>query len=384
MLNTFLKSAIIFLVVSGCGSAQLDEYNTQSSLTSVSFSQWCQNSKLKDCTVVPPGAVSQEVWDSSMRIAKTVFTSQSMISLTRADMERPAVARLFDVAGANEIRSLISRVPWQSLTLGRAVADMDNLSRPGSIEFKGLRLTTTGRSKFVWTMAKEINVTGVELSTPIGEKLILSRIDFSKAEKLTFFTNNRIISDIPVNFFAIENLTEPKGSTVESIIKAVSDVIFEPGFNWRNALDFKLDEKGIAVLREEVSQSSNDPLFELIEGALKNTSKLTIGGLVEKDVLAAHLISSVKCDMKFIRVPVIGDLKAGIDFSEKFGISSMSRVGDKVIAKVFGLKTSIGNLESITIEGSKFNLKIGFINIPIDTESKQPGPEISEITCHNI
>lgn len=380
--NTMMISAIA--AISACGISTQEEYNFKAASGTVSFKEWCQSSRLNGCAVNSSGSVSQATWDSSMRIAKTVFTSQSRINLTRSDMERPSVARLFEVAGANEIRALINKIPWQTLTLGKSVADMDNLSRPGSIDFKGLRLTTSGRSRFVWTLPKEISVSGVEISTPTGERLNLTKIDFSKAELLSFVTSTKTIQDIPVNFFAIENLTNPKALTVDSVIKAVSDVIFEPGFNWRNSIDISLAEEGIDVLRQEISKASNDPLFDLIDSALGNTSSLVIGGLSQKDILGAQLNSSVRCQMKFHRVPVVGDLTASIDFASRFGISTMTREGTKVTGKIFGLKTSIGTMDSISIDGAKINLKIGFINIPIDTQSSAEGPEITDISCVNL
>jgi hypothetical protein len=88
--------------------------------------------------------------------------------------------------------------------------------------------------------------------------------------------------------------------------------------------------------------------------------------------------------MKFTNVPLLGTVNANLSFAKTFGLATMLRQDAKVVSKVYGITTSLGNLDSVTLDGSKIVLKLGVFSIPLDLSSKDTsGPEVSNIQCIN-
>ncbi|MEI8025130.1 MAG: hypothetical protein WCI18_02165 [Pseudomonadota bacterium] len=386
-MSDFLKTVLTFvnvLILGGmlsCGREETSQL--YSDAQNVPWTLWCQQAKLTDCAPYA-GGISQQVWESSLNIAKTLVNSPSKIQFQRADIERPAVQRLFQVSGAEDILQIVAQIPWQNIGIGGGFVGMDNLGAKGKISINSLTLVTTGKSQFAWKLPYVIDVAGVILSTPSGEQLNLLKIDFSKAGQLSFVTNTKTISNIPMDFFALRKHSNTDSSAVDSVIRAISDVIFEPGFNWRNAVNIALDSSNISVIRQALHRPDAGVVLKLVDSALANSKSFLIGGTFRKEVLSLELNSAVDCSMKFTNVPVLGNVTANLSFAKRFGLATMARQEAKVISQVYGINTTLGNLENVTLDGSKIVLKLGVISIPLDLSSKDTsGPQVSEINCVN-
>ena len=386
-MNDFLKPLLVYakvLILGGvlsCGREETSQLTSDAQ--NVPWTLWCKQAKLLDCAPYA-GGISQQIWENSLKIAKTIVNSPSKIQFQRADIERPAVQRLFQVSGAEDILQVIVQIPWQKMGIGGGIVGMDNLGAKGKISINSLTLITTGKSQFSWKLPFVIDVAGVVLSTPSGEQLNLLKIDFSKAGQLTFVTHSKTITNIPMDFFALRKSLDPKTSAVDSVIRAISDVIFEPGFNWRNAVNITLDSANISVIRQALNSPDAGMVLKLVDSALANSKNFGIGGVFRKEVLSLELNSAVDCSMKFTNVPVLGNVTANLSFAKKFGLATLTRQETKVVGQVYGISTTLGNLESVTLDGSKIVLKLGVISIPLDLSSTETtGPEVSDIKCIN-
>jgi len=383
LMKTFLTylnlSAVLFL--SSCGTQEVSDL--ANSGVTVSWTEWCPKAKLADCAA-QPATISQEQWVSSLNVARAIVSSPSKIVFGRADLNRSAVQNLFTVTGAEDILHLVNQIPWQNLGIGAGTVEMNNLGAKGQISINSLSLISTGRSQFSWKSPLMIDVTGVVLGTPAGEQLNLLKIDLSKSGRLTFVTNLKTIKDVPVNFFSLKKLVDSKPSSVDSVIRAISDVVFEPGFNWRDAINVTLNAANISSIRSSLSRPDAGPVLKIVDGALGNSKNFWVGGPFRKEVLSLELNSGVDCSMKFTNVPLLGTVNANLSFAKTFGLATMLRQDAKVVSKVYGITTSLGNLDSVTLDGSKIVLKLGVFSIPLDLSSKDTsGPEVSNIQCIN-
>jgi hypothetical protein len=157
-------------------------------------------------------------------------------------------------------------------------------------------------------------VEGVALSVPSGEQLNLLKIDLSNAGQLSFISNSKTITNIPVSFFALKKVLDANPSAVDVLIRAICDVVFEPGFNWRNAIHVILDSSNIAVIRQALNRPDSGVVLKLVDAALGNSKNLWIGGNLRKEVLRLELYSRVDCSMKFTNVPILGNVSANLTF----------------------------------------------------------------------
>ena len=378
---TTIFQVLVLLLALSCGREEQNQLSQFGARTP--FSTWCRFAKLTGCLPDNPSVISKKDWDHSLQIAQAIMSSPSKIFFSRADLARPAVMRLFEVSGAEELSSIFTQIPWQTISLGLGKMTMSNNKAKGAINFKGLTFISTGESTFTWLSPMVINVSGVQLSTPTGEQLVLTQIDLSHPERINFITSTRVITDIPVAYFAVKP-AHSKTTSLDAVISALADVIFESGFDWRAAIDVNLTQQNISTIRQVVAEAGMDPLFKLIDGALSATKQLGIGGKFKKDVLGLDLVQPVSCSMKFTDVPVLGNVTAEISFSKRFGISAIARQNKGVVGQIFGITTSLGTLQSVSIEGAKVILKLGVVSIPLDLNSKEKtGPQVSDIVCKN-
>jgi len=387
MMNFFLKSFLVSLNLwslawlASCGREETSELNSNG--PNIPWALWCKQAKLTECGAYT-GGVPQKPWESGLNIAKTIVNSPSKIALGRVDIERPAVRNLFTVTGAEDILQIVTQIPWQNIGIGGGTLEMNNLGVKGQITINSLTFISMGKSRFTWRSPLVLDVEGVALSVPSGEQLNLLKIDLSNAGQLSFITNSKTITNIPVSFFALRKVLDANPSAVDVLIRAICDVVFEPGFNWRNAIHVILDSSNIAVIRQALNRPDSGVVLKLVDAALGNSKNLWIGGNLRKEVLSLELYSRVGCSMKFTNVPILGNVSANLTFDKTFGLATITRQQTKVMSQVYGVNTSLGKLESVTLDGSKIVLKIGGFSIPLDLSSQNTsGPEVSNIQCAN-
>jgi hypothetical protein len=376
----FCRFVILLLAIS-CGRDEQSQFSSLGAATP--FSIWCKQVKLSECLPERASQVSKKDWDNSLKVTQAILSSPSKIFFSRSDLARPAVKRLFEVSGADDLRGIISQVPWQTLSLGQGKVTMANNGTKGAMNFKGLTFLSTGEGSFSWVSPLSIDVKGVLLKTLNGEQLVLSKIDLSSPERLAFVTDKLVITDIPVAFFALKPRAK-ENTSLDVVISALADVIFESGFDWRAAIDVSLTPQNITSIRQVVTEAGMDPFFKLLDGALSATKQLGIGGKFRKDVLGIDLLQPMTCSMKFTNVPILGNVAADINFAKRFGLSAITRQNKGVLGQVYGITTSLGTFQSVSIEGSKIFLKLGVLTIPLDLQSTdRTGPQVSDIVCKN-
>jgi hypothetical protein len=162
--------------------------------------------------------------------------------------------------------------------------------------------------------------------------------------------------------------------------------VLEPGFDWRN--NFLLFLKG-QNLRNMYSRVRAfipaGPVDETTSKIIESIDTLMVGGKSTNILLSMQMNRALKCTTKVSNIPLIGKVNFDIDFHTGFGLSDLQRVkADGVKTRMYGVSTSIGGVESIVVDSSQMNMKVGMVTVPIDFKSSAPGgrgPKVDEVLC---
>lgn len=387
--TTMLIKLALILVAASCGP---DTSNLKVSSETVSFKEFCNLAGMPECgksTLPPP---SQDIWNAGLTTFKTIVDSPSKFELSREQFDRESVKNLIALTGGTEIIDFFKSLPWEDLTISQNVITLRN-NRRKPLEVNGFNFYADFKTEVTLTTNARYQTTGLFFSTEMFGMETVEYVDLSKPAKVTFITDKRTLTDVPLEYLipnrfptdvALEVIQQPTADiTVDKLIRSITDVMFETGYEWFNMISVYLENDHIRTIKElSYDEVMKNPFNEAIVLALDNAKSLVIGGPT-KSPLRVEIANQIKCKMHFKNVPVLGSPKASLKFEKSFGITSAKKEkGGKVIADIDGISTTLGNVRYIELDGDEVSLKIGQFTVPLTLEPQEKsGPELTKVEC---
>lgn len=387
-LSLFTGLAVSLVMVSCRQSIESDsDLQAIDSLPSTSFSSWCDQYKLQNCSVQPDNRIPADQWQAGVDVFAELMESLTTIKLSRTDFDRKTVQELFSTFGANSTLSFVSKIPWQLLAKEDNTLVLKNNASNAVATFNGLRLigAQTVYAKFVGKQI--ISIRGLQITDSLGGQLrTVTHIDLSRPSRITLVTDCERIIDIPVQFFQVPGFQQPPTLTPSTAFTAIANVVLEPGFDWRNNLHILLRGRNLRNIYARIqSFIPKGPADETTRKIIESTDTLMVGGASSNILLSMQMNKALKCTTKISNIPVLGNVNFDIDFLAGFGLSNLVRVkADGVKTNMYGVSTSIGKVENIEVDAKQMSMKIGMVTVPIEFKPAAPGgrgPRIDNVSC---
>jgi hypothetical protein len=387
-LGLFAGLAVSSVMVSCRQSPEMDsDIQALDSLPAQSFTAWCGQYKLQNCSVQPDNRIPADQWQAGVDVFAELMESLTTIKLSRSDFDRKTVQELFSTFGANSTLSFVSKIPWQLLAKEDNALVLKNAASNAVASFNGLRLigAQTVYAKFVGKQV--IAIRGLQITDSLGAQLkTVTHLDLSRPSRITLVTDTERITDIPVQFFQVPGFQQPPTLTPSTAFTAIANVVLEPGFDWRNNLHILLKGRNLRNIYARIkSYIPAGPADETTRMIIESTDTLMVGGASSNILLSMQMNKPLKCTTKISNVPILGNVNFDIDFLAGFGLSNLARVkADGVKTNMYGVSTSIGKVESIEVDAKQMNMKVGMVTVPIEFKPSAPGgggPRIDNVFC---
>ncbi|MEY3902221.1 MAG: hypothetical protein RL189_1527 [Pseudomonadota bacterium] len=363
------------------------ESQTLSNLSVVDFATWCKNFSLQNCNVQPDDRIPADQWQAGVDVFGEVMNSITTISLTRADFDRKTVQDLFSAFGANSVLSFVSKIPWQKVAKEDTSLILSNSVANAAATFNGLRLIGSQRVVAKFAGKQIVSISGLSMADALGGQLSTVKfLDLSKPSRITIVTDKHRVENIPVQFFQVRGSQQPPVLTPSAAFNAIANVVLEPGFDWRRNLSIFLNGTNTKNIYKRIEgYIPKGPADDTTWQVVANTDMFMVGGASSNILLSMQMRSPLKCTAKVRNIPILGSINFDINFLKGFGLSDLQRIkADGVKTKVYGVSTSIGNIEHIEVDSKQLRLRVGTFTIPIDFVPSQPngrGPAVDDVVC---
>lgn len=363
--------------------------NQEQRAPTMGFETWCTQWSLENCDAVPATTISQELWTAGLDVFSEVVISPSRLNLSREDFMRTSVKGLIATFGGSGIFAFLNQLPWQRMNteLGRII--LTNAAGGGSLTFNGLKIIAAERVELKPAGSQTFTLTGLSIqganqTAPVP----VTRLDLSTVGVLSLQTGAGLVQGIPLEFFSLGEMIEPVDPTPQQIVKAISAVAFDEGLDWRSKIRLTLLESSTTRVVEIVKRvlPSDSPMSESVGKILSRARGLVVGG-EGAQVVSVSFANPVKCKMKVRNIPILGSLTVTLNLARGVGLQDLTRVqADVVKARIYGVKTSVGEVRDITFEGERAKLRVGAFTIPIDytSEGSAEGSGVDSMTCEDV
>ncbi|NBX18382.1 MAG: hypothetical protein EBR09_13560 [Proteobacteria bacterium] len=356
-------------------------------LESVDFPTWCRDFALQNCNVQPDDRVPADQWQAGVDVFAELMKSNTTISLTRADFDRKTVQDLFSTFGANSLLSFISKIPWQKLEKSDDALVLSNASANAVAIFNGLRLIGSARVVAKFTGPQLVSISGLSVADSRGGQVSAVRfLDLSKPSRISIATDYEKFENIPVQFFQVPGFQQPPALTPSAAFNAIANVVLEPGFDWRKNLNIFLKGTNLNNIYNRISKFIPEgPADDTTRQVIGNTDVFMVGGVSSNILLSIQMKKALKCTAKVRNIPILGSLDFDINFLKGFGLSDLQRIkADGVKTRVYGISTSIGNIDNIEVDSKQLRMRVGAFTIPIDfvpAQGNGRGPAVDGVKC---
>ena len=373
-----------------CGTQQAPHSKMQSisDLGAVDFSTWCRDFALKNCDVQADDKIPVDQWRAGVDVFAELMESLTDIQLTRTDFDRKTVQELFSTFGANSLLSFISKIPWSNLSKEDNALVLRNAAADAVANFNGLRLIGSEKVVAKFVDKQLVAISGLQIADALGGHLSQVRyLDLSQPSRLTIVTASERITGIPVQFFQVPGFQQPPTLTPSAAFNAIANVVLEPGFDWRNNLHILLKGQNLRNIYARIKEYIPEgPADETTRKVIESTDMMMVGGASSNILLSMQMNKPIACKLKINNIPLIGHVDFDVNFSKGFGLSNLVRTkSDGVKTSVYGITTSVGNIESIEVDAAQLRVRLGAFTIPIDFTPPAPGakgPSLDSVVCN--
>ena len=195
-----------------------------------------------------------------------------------------------------------------------------------------------------------------------------------------------LVSNIPVQFFQVPGFQQPPALTPSAAFNAIANVVLEPGFDWRKNLNIFLKGTNLNNIYNRISKFIPEgPADDTTRQVIGNTDVFMVGGVSSNILLSIQMKKALKCTAKVRNIPILGSLDFDINFLKGFGLSDLQRIkADGVKTRVYGISTSIGNIDNIEVDAKQLRMRVGAFTIPIDfvpAQGNGRGPAVDGVKC---
>jgi hypothetical protein len=211
-------------------------------------------------------------------------------------------------------------------------------------------------------------------------------LDLSKPSRITIATDYEKFENIPVQFFQVPGFQQPPALTPSAAFNAIANVVLEPGFDWRKNLNIFLKGTTLNNIYNRISQFIPEgPADDTTRQVIGNTDVFMVGGVSSNILLSIQMKKALKCTAKVRNIPILGSLDFDINFLKGFGLSDLQRIkADGVKTRVYGISTSLGNIDNIEVDSKQLRMRVGAFTIPIDfvpAQGNGRGPAVDDVKC---
>jgi hypothetical protein len=353
----------------------------------VSFSDYCSEHGLSNCDASASDVpATQKQWEVNIDLFKEVLNSPSTIRLSRDTFNLNSVKRLFSTFGASGLMSFVNRVPWTSLYTDVDSIVLTSEAERSEVEVNGLKIIGSSEVKLKVGRGRVFSVSGLSIADASGEnEQAVKSIDLGTAGVVHLNLEGGRLSDVPISFFAMNELVTQAAPTAAEIFQVVADLVMDPGFDWRNNANIILagrNVKSIIALANQLIPDQN-AFGKAMDSVMNNTSQAVFGG-DGVNVLSVSLNSAMECKMNFVGLPIIGTATVDMSFAQGFGLSELKELPSGALAaRIYGIKTSLGAVQSVEFKNQVMSVKVGMFTLPIDLKAQAQGggASLKSMTC---
>lgn len=381
-MRKLLLPAFIFLTVVGCGEFNREGGDSEVQGASKTFVNWCNEQKLKACDK-RIGKVDAAWWNGTVDVMRETVKSSSKITLAHKDLGLASVQGLINTMGARTLVDFVSKIPWQKFELANGVLTLTSTGVSQPLNFNGMLLVADPvvTIKFSET-SRALDVKGIKISLAGATQQKLLQLGMGTPGAFSLVGETIRVDGVPVEFFDVTAFQMSRVASLPELFESLSGLSFDRGFGWQDKIAIRLGALEIARIRKVFATSAGLGAQSVPDSILKAVQTISIGGSqnVASGTLVPGLPSGLQCSFIARNVPVIGTANITVTFENRFGILSFNRTGNKVVATVYGITTSVGKINGIESDGRNLWLKVGLFTVPFELQGSNNG-DVSDLKC---
>ncbi len=354
-------------------------------MNDLDFNQWCTTWGLEDCDLVPqdPESIPQKTWEAITGSLDEILNSPSSLSIDRQVYDSQEVQNLFLTLELQGFLELVSEVNWTGI-----YGNSDDITLESStatdLTVRGLTVTLDELVSLIPQSPGSFALSGVTIASE-SESLGLDFLSVANFGYLDVEGSDTYISGIPYEF--LDDGTTSSIAGIEDVVAALKEVLFSNKFDFRQLLSLQLSDSNIeniaTIINPVLPEDQYGDALKVIVGSLSGVAAL---GSVSGETLAeAYLETPFTCAIGVNNIPILGSLSLNVNIDDTVGAENLRSLSDGLKIDFFGISTSLGNLNSISLEGTQLTISIGwFVNIAIDLDPEggdDNGPEIESVSC---
>jgi hypothetical protein len=351
------------------------------------FATFCKSFQLSKCNVSPQDVnMKQRDWELGIDIFKEFLNSASSVKVTREELNQGSIRDVFTTFGAQNLMAFVKSIPWATMETDVSGIVLTGTSATQSVKINELTFIAQKKVSLKVNRTRSFSVSGLSIADASGknEQKVLS-IDLSNAGRLHFTTDKLRITDFPISFFALDGMVQPVNLNASTVMKAITNLATDPSFDWRTKLTIVLKNSNLTKLLDISNEvmPDNTPFGSTLETVVRKAKNFVFGGTGNM-LVAVSLDAPVKCIMKFVNIPLIGNKDIGLTFAASFGIENLRKTSATAsMAKIYGITSGAGAVQSAEFVGNTVKVKVGGFTIPLDMDKQASGKgvQLRGITC---
>ncbi|MCX6110509.1 MAG: hypothetical protein NTZ90_13005 [Proteobacteria bacterium] len=380
--RSVLKISATLALVS-CGKAQLSHNSGASSdslnLTTLSHNAWCSAWNLSCPAPKAPDPNSPEPLtkaqiDSLLRIGRSIGNSPSKLTLSRSELDAPAITSAVATLGLNaewtSLRNRLDYIKFSNLSLGQAGIAVTNDAAATKTGASGLSVQTAPQISIDITADQCIAIKGLALASPNGQSATLDRLTLNGGDTADWQDQELSVTQAPLAFIGSEILdVEGSAATVKKDL-AFKDLVplIVPLVDWIDSgskRDINLGRSQIDALQAELRNLVKDDAAQRnLTAVLRQIQQVQSTGQGRRDhLLQITANNEIRCSV---------DGKVDFTLAKSFGLKRIARSngddGTLVTIQVEGFRITLPGPFSLPVSISRIELaptKIWIRDLPI-------------------